>query len=356
MNLNDLGYNNIKTIVESLDHLQGSEIGRIIAQHKERYLVATAQGEVNAEITGNMRYSATGREDFPAVGDWVAFINYGHDLAIINEVLPRYSMIKRKAVGSNSEVQVIGTNIDYAFIMQSANRDFSINRLERYLTLCYSSKVSPMIVLTKIDLISKEKLSLLHRQIRQRLENVPLFAISNETKSGYDDLKQVMKSGKTYCMLGSSGVGKSALLNNLAGKSIMKTGVISSYSDRGRHVSTHRELSVLADGSILMDNPGMREVGMTDNPGGLETTYEKIEVLAQQCKFYDCSHTKETGCAIIEAVENGEIEKSYYQNYLKLQKENAHFESSVHERRKKDKDLGKMLKNFKKIRKRNKLR
>jgi ribosome biogenesis GTPase len=355
MNLNDLGYNNIKAIADSLDHLHGFELGRIIAEHKERYLVATVKGEVDAEITGNMRYSANGREDFPAVGDWVALIYYGQDFAIINEVLPRYSIIKRKAVGKNSEVQIIGTNIDYAFIMQSANRDFNINRLERYLTICYSSKVSPIILLTKTDLISDEELSLLSGQIKQRLENVPFVAISNETKSGYEDLKQVIKSGKTYCMLGSSGVGKSTLLNNLSGKSIMKTEAISSSSNKGRHVSTHRELTVLGNGSILIDNPGMREVGIADSTKGLDTVYDKIAVFAQRCKFNDCSHTNEKGCAVIEAVDNGEIEKSYYLNFLKLQKESAHFESSVQEKRKKDKDFGKMLKNYKKIQKRNKI-
>lgn len=354
MKLNDFGYNNIKAIADSLDHLQGFELGRVIAEHKERYIIATARGEVDAEITGNMRFSASGREDFPAVGDWVSLISYGDDFAIINEILPRYSVIKRKAVGKNSEVQVIGTNIDFALIMQSANRDFNLNRLERYLTLCNSSKVNPIILLTKIDLISKEELSFLSGKIRQRIENVPFIAISNETKSGYQELKQVLESGKTYCMLGSSGVGKSTLLNHLSGKNIMKTEAISSSTGRGRHVSSHRELIVLDNGSILIDNPGMREVGMADSSNGLDTTYDKIADFAKRCRFRDCKHLNDTGCAVIEAVENGEIEKSYYQNYLKLIKESAHFESSVQEKRKKEKEFGKMVKNFKKIKKHNK--
>ncbi len=353
MILNDLGYDNIKAIADGLDNLHDYELGRIIAEHKERYIVATDKGEVDAEITGDMRYSANGREDFPAVGDWVRLIYYGNDFAIINEILPRYSIIKRKAAGKNSEVQVIGTNIDYALIMQSVNRDFNINRIERYLTICYSSKVIPIILLTKTDLISDEELSLLSGQIKQRLDNVLFVAISNETKSGYEDLKQIIKSGKTYCMLGSSGVGKSTLLNNLCGKSIMKTESISSFSDRGRHVSTHRELTVLSNGSILIDNPGMREVGIADSTDGLDTVYDKIAVFAQRCRFDDCSHTNEKGCAVIEAVENGELEESYYHNFLKLQKESAHFESSVQEKRKKNKDFGKMLKNYKKMRNRN---
>jgi ribosome biogenesis GTPase len=354
MNLINLGYNNIKTIVESFEHLHSFELGRVIAEHKERYLVTTEVGTLEAEITGNMRYSAKGREDFPAVGDWVAMVQYDQDLAIINEILPRYSMIKRKAVNNKSEVQIIGTNIDYAFVIQSVNRDFNLNRLERYLTICYTSKISPIILLTKIDLISEEELIQICNQIKQRIENVLCIAISNVTKSGYEELTQVLKSESTYCMLGSSGVGKSTILNNLSGKSIMKTETISESTNKGRHVSTHRELTVLDNGSILIDNPGMREVGIADNSTGLETTYDKIADFAQKCRFHDCSHTTEKGCAVIEAVENGEIEKNYFENYLKLRKESDHFALSVQEKRKKDKDFGKMVKSFKKIKNRNK--
>lgn len=354
MNLNDLGYNNIKAITDKLPHLSGFQLGRVIAEHKERYLVATSNGEVDAEITGNMRFSANGREDFPAVGDWVALLPYGDDFAIINEILPRYSTIKRKAIGTKGDVQIIGANIDYALIMQSANRDFNLNRLERYLTICYSSKVSPVIVLTKTDLITKDELLLLSNQIKERIENVAFVAVSNETGDGYDELKPLLKTGYTYCLLGSSGVGKSTLLNNLLGKEMMKTESISVHSDRGKHVSTHRELTLLESGAILIDNPGMREVGMADSSAGLETTYDKISIFAQNCRFHDCSHTNESGCAVIEAVDKGEIDENYYQNYHKLQKESAHYEQSVQEKRKKDKDFGKMLKNFKKQQKRNK--
>ncbi len=354
MNLEDLGYNRIKEALENRQDLAGFELGRVITEHKERYLVGTAKGELEAEITGNMRFTAVNREDFPAVGDWVALIAHDPDFAIINEVLPRFSIIKRQAVGQYGEVQIIGTNIDYAFIMQSVDRDFNMNRLERYLTICYSSKVKPVIVLTKTDLIREEELSAILDMIKQRLENVPLIAISNENKNGYEELKQTIEKGKTYCMLGSSGVGKSTLLNNLSGKSIMKTDAISQSTNKGRHVSTHRELTVLENGGILIDNPGMREVGIGGSGTGLETTYDKIADLSQECRFKDCTHTNEIGCAVIEAVESGEIESSYYQNYLKLQKETAHFESSVQEKRKKDKDFGKMIKIFKKDRERNK--
>lgn len=348
MNLEDLGYNSIKSDIENNQKFKDFEIGRVIAEHKERYLVGTAKGEVEAEITGNIRYTAESREDFPAVGDWVAIMFYDKDFAIINEVLPRFSIIKRQAVGSFGEVQVIGANIDHGFIMQSVNRDFNINRLERYLTICYSAKVNPVIVLTKTDLISDEELSVLTDKIKQRLENVQVIAISNETQNGYDDLLQTIEKGKTYCMLGSSGVGKSTLLNNLSGRTIMKTDNISKSTNKGRHVSSHRELTVLENGAILIDNPGMREVGIVDSNTGLDTTFDKIIDLSEKCRFSDCSHTYENGCAVIKAVETGDLEESYYQNYLKLEKEKTHFESTVQEKRKKDKDFGKMLKNYKK--------
>ena len=348
MNLENLGYNSIKATLKRRQDLTGFELGRVIAEHKERYLVGTAKGEVEAEITGNMRFTAVNREDFPAVGDWVALISHEPDFAVINEVLPRFSIIRRQAVGQFGQVQIIGTNIDYAFLMQSVDRDLNINRLERYLTICYSSKVKPIIVLTKTDLVSEEELSRISDMMNKRLENVPVIAISNETKNGYGELIQIIERGKTYCMLGSSGVGKSTLLNNLSGKSIMKTDAISQSTNKGRHVSTHRELTVLKNGGILIDNPGMREVGIAGGATGLETTYDKIAVLSQKCRFKDCSHINEIGCAVIEAVEHGEIERNYYQNYLKLEKENAHFELTSKERRNKDKKFGKMLKNHKK--------
>lgn len=348
MNLQDLGIDRMKAETNVLQKLDDLEIGRVIAEHKERYLIGTTNGEIEAEITGNMRFTAESREDFPAVGDWVTLIPYEADFAIINKVLPRFSVLRRQAVGRYGEVQIIGTNIDCAFIMQSVNMDFNINRLERYLSICYSSKIDPVIVLTKTDLIDKHALSILCGKIKQRIENVPLLAISNQTKKGYEELLQTIEKGKTYCMLGSSGVGKSTLLNMLSGDNIMKTGSISTSTNKGRHVTSHRELKVLNSGGILIDNPGMREVGIADEQDGLETTFDKITELSKNCRFNDCSHTSETGCMVIAAVENGEIEENFYQNYLKLEKEKAHFEASVQERRKKDKDFGKIVNGFKK--------
>jgi ribosome biogenesis GTPase / thiamine phosphate phosphatase len=353
MILEDLGYNNSLEQFRNENQLNSFEIGRVIAEHKERYIVKTAKGDFEAEITGNMRFTAQGREDFPAVGDWVALITYDSDLAIIHKILPRYSLIKRQAVGQSGSIQVIAANIDYAFIVQAVDRDFNINRLERYLTICNASKVKPVIVLSKIDLIDKSRLNEISDHVNSRIKNIPVIAISNETNSGYDSIKNFIEKGKTYCMLGSSGVGKSTLLNNLTGRNIMKTDVISQSTNKGKHVTSHRELVILDNGGMLIDNPGMREVGIADESNGLEITFDRIMAISEYCKFKDCTHTLEIGCSVIEAVEKGELDKTSYENYLKMTKEKAHFDSTAAERRRKDKVFGKMVKNYKKDMKRN---
>jgi len=354
MELEDLGYNDKLENLRIENNLKDFEIGRVISEHKERYIVKTEKGEFESEITGNLRFSAKSREDFPAVGDWVALTTYDSDFSIIHKILPRYSIISRQAVGQFGEIQIIATNIDYALLVQAVDRDFNINRLERYLTICYSTKVSPIIVLTKTDLITKQVKAEIIESINQRIKNTPIFAISNETQDGYEALKLIIEKGKTFCMLGSSGVGKSTLLNNLSGRSIMRTDSISQITSKGRHVTSHRELIVLDNGGILIDNPGMREVGIVDTAYGLETTFDKIFSLAQDCKFKDCTHTNETGCSVLKSLENGELDKSSYENFLKMEREKSHFESSIFERRKKDKDFGKMIKNYKKDTSKNK--
>jgi len=348
MKLEDLGYNDKLEKLRNENNLNEFEIGRVISEHKERYIVKTEKGEFEAEITGNLRFSSKSREDFPAVGDWVAITIHDSDFSIIHGILPRFSVISRQDVGKSGEIQIIATNIDYALLVQAADRDFNINRLERYLTICNSSKVSPIIVLTKIDLIDEHRTLEILEKIKARINNVPVIALSNESQDGYDQIKAIIEKGKTYCMLGSSGVGKSTLLNNLSGKSIMRTDTISQSTNKGKHVTSHRELIILENGGILIDNPGMREVGIADSASGLEITFDMITRLSQNCKFKDCTHTNEIGCSVIEAVEKGEIDRASYENYLKLEREKAYFESSVAERRKKDKGFGKMVKNYKK--------
>ena len=348
MRLEDLGYNEaLERFSHEID-LDSFETGRVIAEHKERYIVKTITGEFEAEILGNMRFTAKSREDFPAVGDWVAINIYDRDLAIIHKIFPRFSVIRRAAVGQPGGIQIIGTNIDYAFLVQAVDRDFNLNRLERYLTLCYSAKVSPVIVLSKTDLTDGRRVSELLESIKERIKQVPVIPISNETEDGYDEIRRIIEKGKTYCMLGSSGVGKSTLLNNLSGKTLMRTDKISQSTNKGRHVTSHRELIILENGGILIDNPGMREVGITDASSGIEATFHMITRLSLYCRYKDCTHIHETGCAVLEAVDKGEIDPASFENYRKMEREKVHFESTVVERREKEKDFGKFLKNYKK--------
>jgi len=348
MILEDLGYNAKIEKWGKGYNLKGFEIGRVISEHKERYVVKTEKGEYEAEITGNLRFSSKSRENFPAVGDWVAISIHDTDFSIIHSILPRYSAILRQEFGKFGKIQLIAANIDYALFVQAADRDFNINRLERYLTICNSAGISPIIVLTKTDLIDEQGIGGILEKIKARINNIPVVAISNESQAGYDKIKALFQKGKTYCMLGSSGVGKSTLLNNLSGKQIMTTGTISHSTKKGKHITSHRELIILENGGILIDNPGMREVGIADSTSGLEKTFDIITRLSQHCKFKDCSHTGETGCSVIQAVEKGELDRASYENYLKLEREKAHFESTAAERRKKDKAFGKMVKNYKK--------
>lgn len=348
MTLEDLGYTESLAAYQKQHHLDSFLIGRVISEHKERYLVRTADSEYDSEIIGNLRFTANSRADFPAVGDWVAISPFNEKDALIHAVFPRKTIIERQAVGKHGEKQIIATNIDYAFIVLAVDRDFSINRIERYLSICYAAKVIPMIILTKIDLIEDSELQSLVAKVRNRITDVPLFTISNESLIGIEEIKKIIQKGKSYCLLGSSGVGKSSLSNILSGKQSMKTDAISTSTNRGKHVTSHRELLILENGGILIDNPGMREVGMTDTSEGLDQTFEQIIALAKECKFKDCTHTSELGCSVLNALEKGELDQSSYENYLKMEREKSHFESTIAEKRKRDKHFGKMMKNFKK--------
>ncbi|WP_421824990.1 ribosome small subunit-dependent GTPase A [Flagellimonas oceanensis] len=215
------GYNDKIEQLRIQHNLLGFEIGRVISEHKERYMVKTERGEFEAEIIGNLRYTANTREDFPAIGDWVAISEYDDNKVLIHAILPRKTIIKRQAVGKKGENQIIATNIDFALIVQAIDRDFNINRIERYLTICNASNVKPIIILNKIDLINDTDLTKLISEVQKRVKQVPIIAISNTSKKGIERLKEHIVKGKTYCLLGSSGVGKSSLLNNLSGKQLI---------------------------------------------------------------------------------------------------------------------------------------
>jgi ribosome biogenesis GTPase len=354
MTLKDLGYTDYLAKFRIEQQLDSFQVGRVISEHKERYVVMTESGEYDSELIGHLRFTAESRHDFPAVGDWVAITEYDDDKALIHSIYPRSSIIERQAVGKIGQKQIIATNIDFGLIVQAVDRDFNINRLERYLTICYDSKVNSVIILNKIDLLSKTELASILEQVTSRIHGVPTFPISNLTNAGFAALKEMIKPGETYCLLGSSGVGKSTLINALSGKEQMKTGEISTSTSKGRHVTSHRELIVLENGGIFIDNPGMREVGIADADSGLEMTFDEIVKLSEKCRYSDCTHLHEQGCAVLEALENEDLDQVSYDNYVKMLKEKEHYESTVEEKRKKDKQFGKMIKAHKKNRKHNK--
>lgn len=351
--LEDWGYSPDWEKIRIQNGWEEFSVGRVTIEHRGKYIVRNEKGEYLSEVLGNLLYTAESKRDLPCVGDWVAISEYEEGKAIIHSVFPRFSILERQAVGKTGKKQIIASNLDYAIIVQSLNRDYSVNRIQRYMSLVHSSRIQPIIAITKIDLLDEKEVAGHLQEIQDRIQNVPILSLSNKTGEGVEALKNLLEKGKTYCLLGSSGAGKSSLLNSLSGEIKMETGEISESVGRGKHITTHRELIPLVNGGILIDNPGMREVGMTDNPEGFDKTFEQITTLSRECKFSDCTHTTEIGCAVLSAVEKGEIDSDSLENYFKLERESAHFSSTLLERKAKDKKLGKMIDEVKKFQKTN---
>lgn len=298
--------------------------GRVIIQQRGHYVVITDHGELTAEISGRLRQDA--REGgFPAVGDWVAVAaRPGEDAGTIHAVLPRRTSFVRKAAGPNVMAQVVAANVDVAFLTASLNADLNARRLERYLAVAWQSGAKPVIVLTKADLCEdpEERLA----EIEGVAFGTPIHAVSALTGEGLDAVRDYLKPGITAVLVGSSGVGKSTLLNALAGREAMATGDIRENDAHGRHTTTHRELVLLPDGGLLLDTPGMRELALWDSDVGVSVTFEDVERLAEACRFSDCHHGNEPGCAVRAALEDGSLEEARWRSYQKLQRELAHLE------------------------------
>jgi len=319
------------------------ELARVVAVHKDRYLVRNSINILNAEITGNLRFSAQSSLDFPAVGDWVQIVPIDKDTAIIRSVLKRYSTLERKTVGKYGENQLIATNINTAFIVMAVNQDFKLNRLDRYISICNEGQIEPIVVLTKIDLLDNEDVHGYIDQITQRHKSISVIPVSIFKTESIAVFKGMLESMNTYCFIGSSGVGKSTLVNVLLEENMLKTNALSTHHQKGKHTTTHRELFTLPNGSMVIDTPGMREVGLGNQTNGIEATFETLVDFAKRCKYGNCTHTNESNCGVLDALDEGQLDEDSYSNYLKLKKEQEHYSQSRLEKKHSHKKLTKMI-------------
>lgn len=300
---------------------RGYTAGRVTKEHRQLYDVASANGEMLAELAGKLRYEAVERADLPAVGDWVVMKEEG-DRAIIHAILPRTSKFSRNVAGTVTEEQIVAANIDTVLIVMAMNQDFNLRRLERYLLLVWESGANPVIVLSKMDL-SGDPEGLI-ASVEAVAPGVPIHAISAIHAEGLQALAPYLVQGRTLAAIGSSGVGKSTLINALSGKEQQRVNDIREGDGRGKHTTTHRELIVLPQGGIIVDTPGMRELQLNASEEGAGAAFEDIIRLGEACRYRDCKHQREPGCAIQAAMASGELDFRRYANYVKLEKELAY--------------------------------
>lgn len=304
----------------------GRQPGRVIVEHKGMYGLLTETDQLQGEVSGKFRYGAAGIDAFPAVGDWVVMERRpGGDMATIHSILPRKSRFSRKVAGALTQEQVLAANFDHVFIINSLNRDFNLRRLERYLTMAWESGACPVIVLTKKDLCTEAVERV--REVEAIAFGVPVHAVSAVTGEGMEQLEAYLKPGSTVVFLGSSGVGKSTLTNQLAGREIMDVNGIREDDSRGRHTTTSRQLALLPGGGLVIDTPGIRELQLWDADEGLQGAFGDIDSIAEGCRFKDCRHESEPGCAVKESIKAGLLPIERLDSYRKLQKELVFLES-----------------------------
>lgn len=296
---------------------------RITAQFSKQYRIITQEGEQTAIVTGKYEYEAGSKSDFPAVGDWVMVEPLqGESRAVIHHLLPRQSAVTRREAGSVPDEQIIAANMDTVFIINALNKDFNVRRIERYLIAVWESGAAPVVLLTKADLCESPEAYV--AEVEAVAPGVPVHAVSSLMDQGKEQLGEYLVQGKTVAITGTSGAGKSTLLNWLSGQEMQRVQGIREEDARGRHTTTHRELFVLPGGAIMVDTPGMRELQLWDSEEGFEATFADISALAQQCRFHDCRHETEAGCAVREALQDGTLDAKRYANYKKTERELAH--------------------------------
>lgn len=301
---------------------EGNYPARVLLDYQHIYRLGTAGGEKLGRIEGRMRHLAATREGFPAVGDWVLARDapVGEE-AVIEGILPRRSRFLRKAAGKAHEPQVVAANIDTLFLVIGLDYDFNPRRIERYLVTALDSGARPVLILNKADLWEEEGVEDWEEMAREVAPGVPLHAVSAKTGKGLEKLDAYLEPGKTVAFVGSSGVGKSSLINRLAGSDLQAVGEVRASDSRGRHTTRHRELLVLPSGALLVDTPGMRTLQLWEAGEALEAAFVDIAELAARCRFSDCTHGEEPGCAVQEAIEGGRLDPERFESYLRLRRE-----------------------------------
>jgi ribosome biogenesis GTPase / thiamine phosphate phosphatase len=324
---------------------------RVILEHQHIYRVQTAEGDVLAHVAGGLRHRAAGRHEFPAVGDWVALKPPvpGHR-AVIQAILPRRSKFSRKVAGDTTVEQVVAANIDTVFVVMGLDGDYSVRRLERYLITAWDGGTSPVVILNKTDVCDDVAAAML--AVQDVAGGSPVHAISTRHDPDLAVLAPYLTRGRTVALLGSSGVGKSTIVNRLAGEDLQRTREVMDSDQRGRHTTTHRQLLVLPGGVLLIDTPGLRELQLWDGHAGVSLVFEDIEALAPGCRFSDCGHDTEPGCAVKQAVADGALGETRLESYRQLQRERRFQASRVdertaQERKRAEKQLGKLVRDFK---------
>lgn len=335
------------------DKLSEFVIARVTSVHKNRFTISNGQNEVFAEMSGKLFSNINSVFDYPVVGDWVMVNFHNSDtFAVIHSILPRKSLLRRKMPGRKIDFQLIAANIDTTFIIQALDADFNIRRLERYLVMINEEHIHSVVLLSKNDLISPEEVQKKSAEIHNIFPNIQAESFNNKTAEGLKIVHDLLVAKKTYCLLGSSGVGKTTLINELIGRQTFKTKEVREKDGKGKHATTSRQLIKLKCGAIVIDTPGMRELGNFLIDEGLDETFSDIKTMSEKCKFNDCTHSHEKGCAVLAAIEEGALSEKRYQNYLKMNKEATYNEMSYIEKRRKDKQFGKMCKDVMKHKKR----
>ena len=319
--LGELGFSAAQAEAFSAFAAAGLVPGRVVVGHTRHFRVAMAEGELLAELAGSLRHQALRPEDLPAVGDWVALRPGGDEgTAVIHAVLPRRAVFVRRAAGARSVAQVLAANVDTAFLVMGLDGDFNLRRIERALVLAWDSGASPVVLLNKADLV--EDASQKRVEVERIAADVPVRVVAAKPGQGLEALAPWLLPGQTVVLLGSSGVGKSTLVNRLLGREKQKTReVIESADQRGRHTTTHRELIELPGGALLIDTPGLRELQLWSDGAGLEAAFDDVSTFATSCRFTNCGHGGEPGCAVRAAVADGRLDPARLESYLKLQAE-----------------------------------